>query len=90
MKETKSALVLEMTTAEDEEKLVGHPEVRQKETKKSFLDYICVVPSEMKDDEVAEEVIERKMDEAAEEQKKIIKSRFKTEPLGERQAPPGR
>lgn len=86
MVQTRTALVLQMATTQDEEKLINHPGIGRsfesisRVEKKNPLMIVYGIPVELQEKEVLEELIERNLPEITEEQKQLIKTRFKTGP----------
>lgn len=86
MIQTKTALILQMASTQDEEKLLNHPNMKNnfdmsnRSEKKNPLMIIYGIPTEMKEAEVIEELLVRNLQSITDEQRQLIKPRFKTGP----------
>jgi len=86
MVQTKTAIILQMASTDDEKRLLNHPnmkhnfEMTNKSEKRNPLMIIYGIPKEMKEAEVMEELLVRNLQEITDEQKQLIKPRFKTGP----------
>jgi len=86
MIQAKTALILQMATEQDEIKIRQYPgmmknfDVMNRNNKRNPLMIVYGIPSEMKENEVIEEMIDRNLNDITEEQKQLVKPRFKTGP----------
>jgi len=86
MIQAKTALILQMATEQDEIKIRQHPgmmknfDLMNRNNKRNPLMIVYGIPSEMKEIEAIEEMIDRNLNDITEEQKQLIKPRFKTGP----------
>jgi len=86
MVQTKTAIILQMASTDDEKRLLNHPnmkhnfEMTNKSEKRNPLMIIYGIPKETKEAEVMEELLVRNLQEITNEQKQLIKPRFKTGP----------
>lgn len=89
MIQTKTAILLQMATTLDEEKLLNHPNMKQnfdmtnRSEKRNPMMIIYSIPTEMKEAEVVEELLVRNLQDITDEQRQLIKPRFKTGPRGQ-------
>jgi len=86
MIQAKTALMLQMTTEQDEIKIRQHPgmmkhfDLMNRSNKRNPLTIVYGIPSEMKENEVIEVMIKSNLNDITEEQKQLIKPRYKTGP----------